>query len=148
MDTNEQAAPEGELTLTLDRDAEFAAIHGDHAGAYEQNGFIFDAQGNVMMDFVTAPDRKRLERFAKMRRAKAEAEAAYREAMGEDAPAELAVKFIDKNAGDKPFDYRAYVSGRLKIPFYKVQAQVVADFNEKPTDRENAIAILRENNAV
>lgn len=149
MDMIEQAAPEGDaLTLTLDRDTEFAEIHGEHEGAYEQNGFIFDAQDEVMMKFVTASDRQRLERFAKMRRAKVEAEIAYREAMGEDAPAELAVRFVDKNAGDKRFNYRDYADGKLKVQFFKVQMQMAADFDEKPTSREDALTILRERKAI
>jgi hypothetical protein len=153
--------------LTLDRTREFGTVHGEPSfvtgidpdtdaeikvvQVYDQDGFPFDAAGNLIEDLLTPALRKKLERVLAQNLARETAQKAYLEALGEHAtPADAkSISFVDPNAPQAiEVDLVAWANGSKKYRFDLVVKKIREMFDISPGNRKQCLEVLKANGVI
>jgi hypothetical protein len=147
-------------TILFDKDADYGTVHGDPVivkrgdedepvsvvAVYEQDGFLFDAQLNLIPELLTDAAKKRLARRIAERKAKDDAAAAYAKAMADAGiKAELTISVTDPNAPDADaarVDLVAWAEGRKKYRFDLVSKTIRELFDVGVTSKNQALELL------
>jgi len=150
------------MTLKLDRSREdLGTIHGEpinwtdpetgdvRTAVYQQDGFLFDVEGELIEGLLTPQAKARLEKKTREAEAKRAAEEAYRKALGTDAPADTRprVAFVDPDAPVKgaAIDLQGWLSGEAKYPFDQVAEECRKLWNIKPGSKAQAKRLIESN---
>jgi len=143
---------------SLDKTKPFGVVTPPWEGAhYEQNGFHFDASGEIVKELVTPELTKRLENAAARATAEKAADAARKAAfkklgLDPDDP-DLAVKVVEVAAaagtgGSGDVDLVAWAKGEKAYPFTKVHSTLLEQKNFVATDMRAAIAFMVDNSMI
>jgi len=143
---------------SLDKTKPFGVVTPPWEGAhYEQNGFHFDASGEIVKELVTPELTKRLENAAARATAEKAADAARKAAfkklgLDPDDP-DLAVKAVEAAAaagtgGGGDVDLVAWAKGEKAYPFAKVRGALLEQKDFVATDMRAAIAFMVDNSMI
>jgi hypothetical protein len=138
---------------TLDRTRDFGTIHGEHehGATYSQDGFFFDASGDLIEAALDAAGLKRLEQRKNQDAAILEAKSKLRELMP-DLTAEQLDKVVNVQALNAPEsqeitreDLALWAAGQKQIVFATAKKAITALFDQSPVNKQQAIEILAAN---
>lgn len=143
------------MNLTLDRKREYGTIHGEHefGAIFDQDGFLFDAQGNLIEASLTEAALARLEGLKAQERALEEARATFMKAMPNADP-EMVAKLITAdnlntgNAEEEEMDLAGWAVGTKQYIFGKVTSEIRRRFNQSPVNKKQALEILAEHGII
>jgi len=146
---------------TLDRSKDFGIVTPPWEGAhFEQGGFHFDANGDVVQELVTPELTKRLENAAARATADKAADAARKAALKklglDPSDPDLATKALDAVAasaanggGDPPeLDLVAWAKGEKPYPFAKVRGAALEQYDFVATDARALVAFMVDNSKI
>ena len=153
-----------ELEITfpkLDRSRPFGIVTPPWENAhFEQGGFHFDVNGDVVKELITDELEARLQKDAARAKADQAAEKARKEALkklGLDPnDPDLATKALDAvasgaattGAGSDDVDLIAWAKAEKQYPFTKVRGALAAEHNFLATDARAAVAFLVDNGKI
>jgi hypothetical protein len=139
--------------ITLDRNRDYGTVHGEDTGgaAFEQDGFQFDYQGNIIEELMSPEATKRYNKRLATVKAQEAAKAAYEAALadsGMDANDPDAPRMMGA-PGDPPpaevkVDLRAWFLGQAKYGWFEVSRAIKEDHGFAPTSKTNAAQALSE----
>lgn len=143
---------------SLDKSKPHGIVTPPWEGAhYEQNGFHFDAAGDIVKELITPDLTKRLENAAARATAEKAADAARKAAfkkigLDPDDP-DLAVKAVEAAAaagtgGGGDLDLVAWAKGEKAYPFAKVRGALLEQKDFVATDMRAAIAFMVDNSMI
>lgn len=139
------------MTLTLDREKPAGEIHGGHEtfplAKWEQDGFLFTYQGELIEEALDDAGRKRLDEVLRRRAALEQARKAFLEASPGTDPA-VVNKLISEAALTSPdttVDFAKWLADQRAYPFASVTKAIREQFNVGVTSKRQALEVLAEN---
>jgi hypothetical protein len=145
--------------LTLDKTRPYGEIAGYFEnddpmfGAVQsQDGFLFDAQDNLVEKALTPADRKRMEELVARNDALDAARARFMEIAPNTDPAQLAkiisVESLNKTDDDDEVDLVAWAYGRKAYNYGKVAKAFRDRFSQSPVNKKQGLEILAEHGLI
>ena len=141
---------------TLDFSRTYGEIHGERpfAEKYEQDGFLFLANGQMIEEALTAKDRARLQEAIDQLEALEAARAAFLKHAPNTDPA-LVAKLITADAlkkpepaADEPIDLLAWSKGERKYNFSSVTKAFREKYSQSPVNAKQGLEILAEHGVI
>ena len=112
---------------SLDKSRPYGEIRGEHPACYEQDGMLFDSEGQSITDGPKAP-------------VKAAPPAPAPKAPEPEKPAETATVIDEPTIG---VDLKSYAFGTSKAPWHMVVKAVTDAYGVTPANKEEAVKIIR-----
>ncbi len=136
--------------LTLDRNRPYGEVHGEDTGGafFDQDGFLFDFEGNLLEHLLDAKARAKLENMKATAEAQAAAKAAYEASLRgagispADAP-EMPLQGEEDAPPAPHVDLHGWVTGAAKYQFFAVKDALREQYGFSPTNKEAALVFLR-----
>jgi hypothetical protein len=141
---------------TLDRNRAFGQIHGEHelGGMFAQDGFIFDANDELIVAAMDAAQAKKLEERQAQDQAFTAARAAFKEIMPSASDEQIAKAINADNLKptdpkDEPVDlYKWGMGQQEQILFSRVAVLIRETYNQSPTSKRQAREILAQHGII
>jgi hypothetical protein len=135
-------------TTTLDRNRPYGEVHGENTNGafFDQDGFLFDNDGNLLEHLLDDAGRARLHGIKAKEEAQARAKEAYEaslRAAGLD-PASQPTMDAEGEVAPAPakVDLHAWATGQAKYQFFAVKDAMKDQYGFSPTNRDAAIKFL------
>jgi hypothetical protein len=143
------------MTPTLDRNRDFGEIHGEapFAAKYDQDGFLFCAQGELIHEALDEKGLARLESIKNQNEAQSAARAAFKKIMPSASEEQLAklinlenLKPADPNAAE--IDLAKWARGEQTVLFGRVAKKIREEYDQSPVNKKQALEILAEHGVI
>jgi hypothetical protein len=139
----------------LDRTRSFGEVHGERRfdEQYDQDGFLFRADGTVVEEAMTDADRARLKSVVEQNEALDAARAAFMQKLPDADPA-IVAKLITAEGlkkpepEDEPIDLVAWARQEKRYNFAKVTKAFREKYNQSPVNAAQGLEILAEHGAI
>lgn len=134
-------------TISLDRNRPYGEVHGENTqGAFfDQDGFLFDYEGNLLENLLDDAGRARLHGMRAKEEARVRAKDAYEaslRAAGLDPTTQPAMDAEDEPPPPAKVDLHAWATGQAKYQFFAVKDAMKDQYGFSPTNRDAAIKFL------
>lgn len=144
--------------ITLDRSRSYGTVHGENTGnaAYEQDGILFDFQGDLIEELLTPAQREKIARKQAVADAERAAREAYEAVLASTAtpaampgvpensitPALPPFEASPLNTTADMVDLRAWLMGTQKAQFFAVTKALKEQFGFAASDKQSAVKFL------
>lgn len=135
------------MITTLDRNRPFGEVHGENTNGafFDQDGFLFDYEGNLLEHLLDDAARARLHGMKAKEEAQIRAKEAYEaslRAAGLDPTTQPAMDSDDEAPAPVKVDLHAWATGQAKYQFFAVKDAMKDQYGFSPTNRDASIKFL------
>jgi len=136
-------------TTTLDRNRPYGEVHGENTNGafFDQDGFLFDYEGNLLEHLLDDAGRARLHSIKAKEEAQTRAKEAYESSLraaGLDPTTQPAMDSGDDAPVPAKVDLHAWATGQAKYQFFAVKDAMKDQYGFSPTNRDAAMKFLAD----